>query len=198
MPNFVKLQHLIESKKGIYMQTTSILLSLCSAILGALAAGVWSMVMESRRRKGKRISLANAFYGEISALLSKVGHRGYIEKLRLGAKENQFVLIDARQDYFVVYRKNCERIGLLPPALTAEIVKFYIFAKAFIEDTESYCTIEHKNLKPQLHYNQMADLLEHILHIGMNVMTQVEAINRKANVTLVKNRAIGDVKPGLS
>src|SRR5690242_13675343 len=113
---------------------------LLSAVLGAMAGGMISLVVEQRKRRMEMLSLANAFYGEVKALISKVEQRGYISALKSAAAKKRFLAIEARQNYFEVYEKNCDRLGMLPPQLTYEIAKFYIFAKAFVDDVNAYCS----------------------------------------------------------
>ncbi|NDF11365.1 MAG: hypothetical protein EB060_00910 [Proteobacteria bacterium] len=158
---------------------------LLSAILGALAGGVANMWLEARRRNNEMMGLANAFYGEVVALLTKVEQRKYVQELRDAAKKGRRVLLDAKQNYFAVYERNCEKLGLLPPDLTVEIAKFYIYAKAFIDDTDTYCSLEkHEFLNPKKQYNDMADLLEEIGRIGMRIIGQVGQMNKRYGIVL--------------
>lgn len=153
---------------------------LLSAALGALAAGLFGLLIERTKRHNEMLSIANAFMGEIKALLIKVEERKYIKILRRSSETGEFIQIPAKQNYFEVYQKNCDKIGILPARLTLEIAKFYIFAKAFVEDLQIYCSdyrAEYKDLYKQ-NYRELADLLEIINHIGTKVVIKVQALNK--------------------
>jgi hypothetical protein len=161
---------------------------LLSAVLGAMAGGMISLIVEYRKRRMETVSLANAFYGEIKALLSKVEKRDYIPMLLAAAKQKKFIAIEAKQNYFEVYENNCDRIGMLPPHLTYEITKFYIFAKAFVDDANAYCDSDDPRQSHHKQYKMMADLLEDIGEAGQSVIRNVESMNRHANVRLIRAR----------
>ncbi len=151
--------------------------NLLSAILGAFASGLFGIISEKSRHRQEVLSIANAFYGEVKAILEKVERRGYIQILRQAEKDKKFIHIDAKQNYFEVFANNCERIGLVPADLTFEITKFYIFAKAFVEDTDSYCSLSAQNINNSANYTEMADILEEIRSTGNKIIEKVETMN---------------------
>ena len=114
--------------------------TLVGAIFGALGAiaggafGTW-FTWEKERQ-----NLAAALAGEIHAINSLVEFRGFKEKLQsfiCSSREAKKLSYHSRlvtQDYFVIFKRNADKIGHLPPDLARDVADFYVRAKGVIED----------------------------------------------------------------
>jgi hypothetical protein len=109
--------------------------TLVGAIFGALGAiaggafGTW-FTWEKERQ-----NLAAALAGEIHAINSLVEFRGFKEKLQSfisSSREAKKLSYHSRlvtQDYFVIFKRNADKIGHLPPDLARDVADFYVRAK---------------------------------------------------------------------
>ena len=100
-------------------------------------------IIESLKHKRDAKNLAFAFRGELIAIRTIVSHRNYLEHLSKiiehikTTNEPYIFKVNVRQNYFNVYEKNVDKLGLLPNPLPELISTFYTQAKSVLEDLES-------------------------------------------------------------
>ncbi|GEM_PF-3727289 len=115
-----------------------------AGFLGSAVSVLGTLVIQGSQREIEKKSLASAFYGEIGALLEIVRRRQYIENLEIAldhvrrTNTKVFYSIKPTKEYFNVFNKNIDKIGLLPSPLPEKIVSVYILAFSILEDVEHY------------------------------------------------------------
>ncbi len=73
-----------------------------------------------------------------------VGHRDYLDALQRHIasieREQHIYLYQVRiaMDYDVVFRSNCDKIGLLPADLSESVVRFYYLVSSAVEDVRLF------------------------------------------------------------
>jgi hypothetical protein len=126
--------------------TVTSYLPLIQTIAGGLltlAGGYVGAVMsEKRRQEQEARCLASAFLGEISALRGIVSRRKYLDGLAQAIAEMKekgapvHFAIYVRRQYFSVYDKNVDKLGILSAPLPELIASFYTHANAVLEDLD--------------------------------------------------------------
>ncbi len=100
-------------------------------------------IIEKLKHNRDAKNLAFAFRGELIAIRTIVNHRNYLGHLteiieHVKATNEPFIFkVNVRQNYFNVYEKNVDKLGLLPSPLPELISTFYTQAKSVLEDLES-------------------------------------------------------------
>lgn len=110
--------------------------------------------------------------GEIKALLNIVDERNYVGELEATLKRvketgtPEVFWFAVRRNYFNVFEKNINKIGLLEPPLPEKIVTFYTRAYSVLEDVKS---AEEGNLV-DYELSQIIEHLEELLRIFQNTV----------------------------
>jgi len=108
-------------------------------ILGAILAVGGGFLAKAIERRQDRKSLRAALRAEIQAILAIVERREYlpglsrfVEAIRVGSPN--FFEVRIGKDYDIVFRSNCDKLGLLPPETAARTVGFYYLVSSIVED----------------------------------------------------------------
>jgi len=110
------------------------------ALVGAAGAILATVVTLRWNYRKEQSSMAGAFAGEISALCEIARSRKYLENAKnleqwiVDNNEPKLLILQARQNFFVVYEKNANSIGILSYRTSNLIARFYTIAKSLIED----------------------------------------------------------------
>ena len=117
------------------------------ALIGVVIGGVIALAsawgLERQRQVREARNLAMAFRGEIIALREIVKRRGYLKNLTetieaiKRTSQPRILHIPVRRQYFNVFDKNVDKIGMLNAPLPELLATFYIQANAALEDMES-------------------------------------------------------------
>lgn len=119
-----------------YIDTSALLAALTSSIATTL---INYRLMRSREKqkqktdlKTNKIRLARAFWAEITALFA------LYEGLKLvpwdpPEKEIDYNMLNIQYDYLSIFNSNADKIGLFPHEDAVEFIKFYTFAKSYID-----------------------------------------------------------------
>jgi hypothetical protein len=115
----------------------------------ATAGGFWQA---QHAHNVERKSLRAAFAAEIRAILSIVERRDYIAGLErfiasIDAQPNVLFQVRIAKEYDIVFRSNCDKIGLLPAELAKRVVQFYYLISSAIEDIK---LLADANASPEL------------------------------------------------
>ncbi len=142
-----------------------ILIGVFLLIIGALFAGIGTLIVEHYRLKQEKLSTAYAFKGEICAILDIINDREYIDSLNKMIDRHKQALYELKnvygsqdllislsiiynvrpllsfsfsinEDIFFVKKKLGNKIGLLDNA-TEKIISFYGYANSFLLDIEN-------------------------------------------------------------
>lgn len=117
----------------------SIIQVLIGGILTFLGGIVGNQLLHIRQRKNDRENLSATFAGEISAILWIINRRNYIREIEIAldgmrnGKRVRFTGLIVR-DYLLVYKQNVGKLGVLDSPLSNEIVTFYTYVNALLED----------------------------------------------------------------
>ncbi len=117
----------------------SIIQVLIGGILTFLGGIVGNQLLHIRQRKNDRENLSATFAGEISAILWIINRRNYIREIEVAldgmrhGKRVRFTGLIVR-DYLLVYKQNVGKLGVLDSPLSNEIVTFYTYVNALLED----------------------------------------------------------------
>ncbi|MEA5034223.1 hypothetical protein [Cloacibacillus evryensis] len=112
-------------------------------LLGTLLGGAVSIYQAYETRRKETVSLASAFLGEITTILKTIEMRNYtnifeerktlIENNTLAVSDQPLFSINM-EIAFPMYRTRIQDIGFLPPDLTKELILFYGYVFALLED----------------------------------------------------------------
>src|SRR5262249_44794241 len=108
---------------------------LFSALLGALVGGLLSVVgailIERPRRAADGAALSVAMVAEIRTLISIFESRGYfgelervLQEFRADKRRHASLEIQFSNEPFPIFHANRDKVGLLPPAMVADVVTF--------------------------------------------------------------------------
>lgn len=110
-------------------------------ILGAILAIGGGFLEKAYARRKERQSLRAGLQAEIRAILAIVQRRNYIAGITAFIEaigNGSTSLFEARvsTDYNVVFKSNCDKLGLLPSDLAARTVTFYYLVSSVAEDLD--------------------------------------------------------------
>ena len=108
-------------------------------LFGLLASWIPIAWRESRRRKHDAQSIRASLVAEISAMAEIIRGRGYVKELRAAADEaadcQAFTFsVKVPADYFIVYKSNTSKLGLLDAHDAARIVYLYQLVESVVQD----------------------------------------------------------------
>ena len=147
---------------------------------GAIAlASAWGLDWWRQAREAR--NLAMAFRGEIVALREIVKRRGYLKSLADAIEEIKrtsqplILHIPVRRQYFNVFDRNVDKIGMLNAPLPELLATFYIQANAALEDMESIREgIFSGDSEPLAGvYESLHALLEDTLSLGEKIISEI-------------------------
>lgn len=106
-----------------------------TGIVGFFAAFIPSVWLERRREKQQARTLRASLIAEISGMAEIIRARGYIEALREGVEGRRKTMsVNVPGDYFVIYKSNTARLGLLEPEEASRIVHLYHLIESVVQD----------------------------------------------------------------
>jgi hypothetical protein len=113
-----------------------------AAAVGAIAAGVFSVVDRILERRRRREATLVALASEVQAICNLITSQGYFEQfraladqIRAGAWNGASYVIDIRGNYFKIFDGLSMDLGLLDPAQVSKIVSFYTYCQSAIDST---------------------------------------------------------------
>lgn len=120
-----------------------------TALIGAAAGATAPLIMHYSGGRRERESVRAAILAEISSLADIIERRGYEHDLwceqanlesRLQAAmpgeevEAASLHVPIPKDYNLIYRQNCQRLGVLAPREASQVVQFYQLLQSVIAD----------------------------------------------------------------
>lgn len=116
--------------------------NLISALIGAIAAGLFQTISASFDRRRNSEAALTAIASEVDAICCLIRHQHYLESFETlveqiddGTWEGHVWIIDIRSNYFTVYEALAQQLGHLTPLQANRIVNFYAFCKSAIDST---------------------------------------------------------------
>lgn len=128
----------------------------------------------------KRTSMKQAFAGEIGALIDIIERRGYLSELdRLIAgipaeDASIFMSVKITHNYFDVYDNHCQHLGALQNELPRRVTRFYVYAKALVED---FAVPEHGQIQREFSIEELEtsrQLLSELIEQGYGLVKDLE------------------------
>lgn len=160
------------------------------SLLGAFAATWWSKRIE---REDASRQLANAFKGEISALIHIAELRDYAGNVRQSAAwcraTNRITIYSAtsRDEYRAVFKGNAAKLGSLKGTLPEQIAIFYTQTASLMEDVKSLDEAQAGTRtlawfddapKAAAFYDRLADLIDDTIAKGKSVVAEINRLYR--------------------
>jgi len=158
--------------------------TLIGVLLGGTIGLGSTFLLEIFKNRSRSKSLANAFKGEITALITITRKRNYLGGLREAInymRENPdevfLIKISASTDFLQVYQSNCSQIGLLKGVLPEKIAEFYVNVLATLQDFEtmsSHSLESVTNSELTDLYVELSELLNGTVKLGEEIAQEVE------------------------
>ena len=111
-----------------------------SFLAGAGVTFVAALLPHWWQRRQKKKSIRAALAAEVRAISAIVAYRDYVDGLQRHIasieREQHIHLYQVRiaRDYDIVFRSNCDKIGLLPADLSESVVRFYYLVSSAVVD----------------------------------------------------------------
>ncbi|KGE77407.1 hypothetical protein [Halomonas salina] len=106
-----------------------------AAVIGFMAAMLSTVLVEYLKRRHETRILRASLMAEISAMAEIIRSRRYIQALQDGAEMRRFRLgVNVPDDYFIVYKSNTARLGLLSAHEAKRIVRLYHLVESVVQD----------------------------------------------------------------
>ncbi|MGD0660327.1 MAG: hypothetical protein ABSD38_19885 [Syntrophorhabdales bacterium] len=141
-----KIVQILQSVKALVGQQNPwipVYAAIGGALVGAVAAIVPNMLIERFRERRATKALTDAIVCEVSALLTIIKHRRYVETMEQIVETLSSTPGSTRQfevtisyDYFKIYHANLERIDLIDHSIRVKVVTFYQLLEAVIQDVK--------------------------------------------------------------
>jgi len=109
-------------------------------LTGAGVTFVVALLPHWWQRRQEKKSIRAALAAEVRAISAIVGYRDYLDGLQRHIvsieREQHTNLYQVRiaRDYDIVFKSNCDKIGLLPADLSDSVVRFYYLVSSAVED----------------------------------------------------------------
>ena len=160
------------------------------SLAGAFGATWWSKRIE---REDTSRQLANAFKGEISALIHIAELRTYSQGLRKSAewcRANDRITIfsaTSREEYRAVFKSNAAKLGTLKGSLPEQIAILYTQTASLMEDMKSLDEAQagaralvwlDTPTRAAVFYDRLADLMDDTITKGKSVLAEINRLYR--------------------
>lgn len=112
-------------------------------VIGLVSGLVSNYALEQYKTNKTARHLAQSFVGEIKALKTITGARGYKDGLKKiveymeSTGHPRLYQVQVRKDYFLVYKQNADKIGMLEEPLPEYLAIFYTLSNSILEDLQS-------------------------------------------------------------
>ena len=168
---------------SLFTQFQSLISVIVGGVLTFLGGVYGPSLLEKSKHKRDSKSLALAFRGELIAIRKIVNHRNYLEFLTeiinhiKTTNEPRIIKINARQNYFNVYEKNVDKLGMLPNPLPELIATFYTQAKSVLEDLETLNEGAYSSANAELmihFYEELHSLLYQSMELIDDIVQEIE------------------------
>lgn len=151
-----------------------------AAAIGFLAAMGSTVLVEHLRKKHETQTLLSSLVAEMSAMAEIIRARGYIEALREGASGQRDCLsVNVPNDYFIVYKSNTARLGLLKRQEASRIVYLYHLVESVVQDVIPGGTL-YTGEAGQEGFRQDAEFLERALQIADELVAEHGSEHRRS------------------
>jgi hypothetical protein len=150
--------------------------TLIPVLIGGALASIGSILTQWLTHRWNDLrtkrALAGAFAGEIAALCTIARQRHYLEDARLlleymrKSQQPTRMTVRITYDYMTIYQNNASCIGLLPPDLTQDLVKFYTQSKSLMEDVRPNSPNPETVEEAERLLNEQIELLKDTLQLG--------------------------------
>jgi hypothetical protein len=148
--------------------------TLLGIIVGAVFSGLIQWFLKWRELQQRRKTLAISLANEINALISVIDQREYTQVLQEAYEKKKPICVAIGQSYFEIYEANLSEIGLLQAKDASNIVKFYKYAKSFLEDVKIALSHENDNSQYVNMYPEIKKILETARGHGLAAVASIE------------------------
>jgi hypothetical protein len=155
-------------------------------LAGAGVAFVAALLPYWSQRRREKKSFRAALAAEVRAISAIVAYRDYVDGLQRHIasieREQHTHLYQVRiaRDYDIVFRSNCDKIGLLPADLSENVVQFYYLVSSAVEDIRllNEANVDFKLRLPYRLDTSKGSLFFHqqLLALSRQIVTQGNAL----------------------
>ncbi|SDG52202.1 hypothetical protein SAMN05216571_11743 [Onishia taeanensis] len=141
--------------------------TLGAAGIGFLAALVPHGLLEHMRRRHDAKVLRASLIAELRAISEVIRSRGYLEDLKKAAELEQPIKfsVNVPEDYFLVFKSNAQRLGILDAEDASQFVCCYQLMEAVVRDVIPGGALAEGLCSPDA-FRQDAEFLERALSIA--------------------------------
>ena len=150
--------------------------ALVGTVLGGFVAIYAVVKIEEQRRRLEGRAITLAIVAEIAVLVSLLEMRGYLAEirqiladLRSGNRTWASLELPIGQDPFPIFRSNRDKIGLLPPAIIPEVVRFYMLLDAFATEVRAGGTVA-ANQCGEKEFSELEKIGSETLTVGQRIL----------------------------
>lgn len=146
-----------------------------AAVIGFMAAMLSTVLVEYLRRRHETKTLRASLAAEITGVTEIIRARGYVLGLRAGAEGKVATYpVNIPADYFLVYKANIARLGLLEPSEAKRIIRFYHLVESVIQDVIPGGILYEGKSGPE-GFRQDAEFLESALQLADEIISGHDA-----------------------
>ncbi|MBZ9574430.1 hypothetical protein [Modicisalibacter sp. MOD 31.J] len=146
-----------------------------AAVIGFLTAMLPTVLLEYLRRRHETRTLRASLSAEMAGISEIIRARDYVTELRKGAEDRPPTFqVNIPTDYFVVYKANTAKLGLLEPSEAKRIIRFYHLVESVIQDVTPGGILYEGKAKPDA-FKQDADFLESALRLADEITSEPDA-----------------------
>ena len=172
----------IEAIQSLFHSEPNEWLPVFAAIGGAFIGGISTFLpsyfLEARKHRIEQQSITTALTSEISALLKIIDHRKYldglieaVDHLKANPDDKYSLTVKVPEHYSRVYQSHIDRIGLVKPALAAEIIEFHQLIDAVVQDIVPDSPVQEEGGDLET-YEELVRILTSAIHIGQKISSK--------------------------
>lgn len=139
------------------------------ALVGAIAAIFPNQIIESIKERREVKALSSSIVLEVSAIITTIEHRKYIESLELNKSYRMSFKVVVPDNLFCIYHANLDRVGKIDPCIREKVVTFYHLVEAVISDIKPGGLLSSPETGPET-YKVTAKSLREAVKVGRKIM----------------------------
>ncbi|AKX44929.1 hypothetical protein AKN87_07365 [Thiopseudomonas alkaliphila] len=169
------IQSLFDSKPNEWLP---VLAAIGGAFTGSIATFFPSYFLSRQKYQREQKAIATALTSEISALLKIIEHRKYLDGLIEAVKHlkedpniKYTLTVQVPEHYSRVYQSHVDRIGLIEPALAANIIEFHQLIDAVVQDIMPESPTQKKGGDIET-FEELVTVMTSAISIGQKILNK--------------------------
>lgn len=169
------IQSLFHSKPNEWLPVFA---AIGGAFIGGISTFLPSYFLETRKHRLEQQAITTALTSEISALLKIIDHRKYldglieaVDHLKANPGDRYILTVKVPEHYSRVYQSHIDRIGLVKPALAADIIEFHQLIDAVVQDIVPDSPVQEEGGDIET-FEELVKILTSAIHIGQKIVSK--------------------------